>query len=257
MLNPNLIRQKSFEYVKNGYDPNSVNHYLNELADTISQLIADNNIKDEKMATLVESINEMREEKDAVTNALVTAQKEAARIVKEAEEKSNEMIESAKTEQVRITEQNAEECERIIKEHKEKCAQLIKENTEETQAKIFAIRRAYDEQKEALKKLKAETTYFKSELTDLYKKQLLLIMDIPEVSDEELAAYEKEEAEKIEAENKAKEEAANEAAKEIEANLEKVEHQERTEHLDEILNTGSFDPIMKTDYNDLKFGKNN
>ena len=68
------------------------------------------------------------------------------------------MIESAKTEQVRIAEQNAEECDRIIREHKDKCAELIRENTADTQKKIVAIRKAYEDQKEAFNKLQAEVT---------------------------------------------------------------------------------------------------
>lgn len=259
MLKPSNIKGKSFETVKNGYDPDAVNSFLSEIADCVAELIADNAENEEKIVKLVEKINEYRADEDAIGVALVSAQKEAARVVNEAQAKADAMIESAKTEQVRIAEQNASECERIIKEHKEKCAALIKENTEATQAKVLAIRRAYDEEKDAFEKLKAEVTYFKSDLTELYKKQLLLIMDIPEVSNEELEQYEQEEVKKAEAQAQAVLDAETvQKDREIPETEEKTEEQENQERIEELLNTGSFEPVIpKNNYNDLKFGKNN
>lgn len=256
MLKPSIIRGKTFDTIKNGYDPDAVNNFLAEIADYVAELTAENAENEEKIVKLVEKINEYRADEDAIKIALVSAQKESARVIGEAKAKAEEMIDSAKTEQVRIAEQNASECERIIKEHKEKCAALIKENTEATQAKVLAIRRAYDEEKEAYDKLKAEITYFKSDLTELYKKQLLLIMDIPEVSSEELEQYEKEEIEKAAEAEKVAAEAENES--EIPEVEEKTEEMEQQERLEELLNTGSFEPVIpKNNYSDLKFGKNN
>ena len=247
MLKPSMIRSRSFNTVKNGYDPDEVDSFLSEVAELVSELSADTSEKDEKIATLVEKVNQYRSDEEAITTALISAQKESARVISEAQAKADEMIESAKTEQVRITEQNAAECDRIIKEHKEKCAALIKENTDATQAKVLAIRRAFNEEKESLDKLKAEVTYFKSDLTELYKKQLLLIMDIPEISNEELEQYEQEELEK-----------ARLAAQAEPVEEEYSEEQESQERLEELLNTGSFEPVIpKNNHNDLKFGKNN
>ena len=251
-----MISGRDFETVKNGYDPDAVNSFLNEIADSVAELNSRNAENEEKIVKLVERINEYRADEDAIKVALINAQKESARVVGDAQAKADEMIESAKTEQVKIAEQNAEECERIIKEHKEKCAEMIKENTEETQAKILAIRRAYDEEKEAYEKLKAEVTYFKSDLTALYKKQLLLIMDIPEITEEELKQYEQEEIEKAKAE--AQKEAEEAERIEAEEQAEKESEQENQQRLEELLNTGSFEAVIpKNSYTDLKFGKNN
>lgn len=254
MLKPGMIRSRSFNTVKNGYDPDEVDNFLSEVADLVSELSSDNSEKDEKIATLVEKVNQYRSDEEAITTALISAQKESARVISEAEAKAEEMINSAKTEQVRITEQNAEECDRIIREHKEKCAELIKENTDATQAKVLAIRRAFNEEKEALDKLKAEVTYFKSDLTELYKKQLLLIMDIPEISNEELEQYEQEELEKARLAAEAEQEKENEEVVEEEYS----EEEDTQERIDELLHTGSFEPVIpKNSHNDLKFGKNN
>lgn len=257
MLRPSNIKGRTFETVKNGYDPEAVNSFLNEIADYVAEVNQFNEDSEAKIMKLVEKINEYREDEEAIKVAMISAQKESNRIISEAKTQASEMIESAKTEQVRIAEQNAEECDRIIREHKDKCAELIRENTADTQKKIVAIRKAYEDQKEAFNKLQAEVTYFKANLTELYNKQLHLIMDIPQMSEDDLKEYEDqvqraidaaEEAERIESERASR-------AAEIEAAQEINETQERIE---ELLHTGSFDPVIpKNTYNDLKFGKNN
>lgn len=257
MLRPSNIKGRTFETVKNGYDPDAVNSFLNEIADYVAEVNQFNEDSEAKIMKLVEKINEYREDEEAIKVAMISAQKESNRIISEAKAQASEMIESAKTEQVRIAEQNAEECDRIIREHKDKCAELIRENTADTQKKIVAIRKAYEDQKEAFNKLQAEVTYFKANLTDLYNKQLHLIMDIPQMSEDDLKEYEDqvqkaidaaEEAERIESE-RASRTAEIEAAQEI---------NETQERIEELLHTGSFDPVIpKNTYNDLKFGKNN
>lgn len=257
MLKPSNIRGKTFDAVKNGYDPDAVNSFLNEIADYVTELNQLNEDNEAKIIKLVEKVNEYREDEDAIKVAMISAQKESNRIISDAKKQASDMIESAKTEQVKIAEQNAEECDRIIREHKDKCAELIRENTVDTQKKIVAIRKAYEDQKEAFDKLQAEVTYFKANLTELYNKQLHLIVEIPQLSEDDLKNYEDqvqraidaaEEAEKIEAEN---------AARTAEA-VDIQETNEAQERIEELLNTGSFDPVIpKNTYNDLKFGKNN
>lgn len=259
MLKPSNIKGKTFDTVKNGYDPDAVNSFLNEVADYVSELNQINEDNDAKIMKLVEKINEYREDEEAIKVAMISAQKESNRIISDAQIQASEMIDSAKTEQVRIAEQNAEECERIIREHKDRCAELIRENTVDSQKKIVAIRKAYQDQKDAFDQLQAEVTLFKANLTELYNKQLHLIMEIPQISESELQAYEEkvqeaidaaEEAERIEAEKA--ELAAQQAAAEAQ------ERAEAQEKLDEMLNTGSIEPVIhKNTYNDLKFGKNN
>lgn len=257
MLKPSNIKGKTFDTVKNGYDPDAVNSFLSEVADYVAEVNQLNEDSEAKIMKLVEKINEYREDEEAIKVAMISAQKESNRVINEAKAKATEMIESAKTEQVRIAEQNASECDRIIREHKDKCAELIRENTADTQRKILAIRKAYDDQKDAFDKLQAEVTYFKANLTELYNKQLHLIMDIPQLSEDDLREYENQVQKAIDAEEEAERIREEEAIKAAEA--EKIQETNTAqEKIEELLNTGSFDPVIpKNTYNDLKFGKNN
>lgn len=177
MLNPNNIKGKTFDTEKNGYSKEDVKEFLGQVAKDYAEVVKANQDTEAKIIKLVEKINEYREDEEAIQQALVVAQKESNKILTEAKTQAHDMIESAKTEQVRLAEQSASECERIVKEHKEKCAELIRTNTEITEKKINEVRAAYDEELAKFENLKAEVTQFKADLTQLYNKQIRLIME--------------------------------------------------------------------------------
>jgi cell division initiation protein len=209
----------------------------------------------------VDKINEYREDEDAIKSAMVYAQKESNKLINDAKAKARDMIESAKTEQVRLSEQSAAECEKIIAEHKANCAELIKQQTESTQQEILDIQANYESEKAALEDLRAQVTYFKTELTELYTKQLALIMQIPQMADDELEEYENGyDDEYADDEYYDDEEYYEEFSDEEYYEDEQETEDEKTaeqKHIDEVLNTASFEPIIpKADVADLQFGKN-
>lgn len=269
MLTADTIKSKSFETVRNGYDPEAVRAFLAQIANDYAAAVSANQENEEKIIKLAEKINEYREDEEAIKSALIVSQRESNKIINEAKAQARDMIESAKTEQVRLSEQSASECERIIREHKENCARLIKENTEITQQKIMEIRAQYNDEKTEYENLKMEVNMFKSQLLELYQQQLGLIMQIPDsevdekyleeveyVEEEEEIVDEEAPAEEAEA-PAAEEEPAEQPAPEAEAAAAAAEAAEtKKEHLDKILNTGSFEPVIpKENLQDLQFGK--
>lgn len=259
MLSPNNIKGKSFDTEKNGYSKDDVNEFLAQVAEDYAEVVKANQDTEAKIIKLVEKINEYREDEDAIQQALVVAQKESNKILTEAKTQAHDMIESAKSEQVRLAEQSAAECERIVKEHKEKCAELIRNNTEITEKKINEIRAAYDEELEKYENLKAEVTQFKADLTQLYNRQIRLIMEIPtfEPATDDAAEETVEEEQTEEVQETAPEQTEEPEAENDAAETESVPVTD-SEHVEKILNTGSFDPVIpKTAPAELKFGKNN
>lgn len=258
MLSPNNIKGKSFDTEKNGYSKDDVNEFLAQVAEDYAEVVKANQDTEAKIIKLVEKINEYREDEEAIQQALIVAQKESNKILTEAKTQAHDMIESAKSEQVRLAEQSAAECERIVKEHKEKCAELIRNNTEITEKKINEIRAAYDEELEKYENLKAEVTQFKADLTQLYNRQIRLIMEIPtfepatdDAAEETVEEEQTEEVQETAPEQTEEPEAENDAETESAPVTD-------SEHVEKILNTGSFDPVIpKTAPAELKFGKNN
>lgn len=261
MFNPNNIRNKGFSVQKSGYDMDEVSDYLKDVADDYAALVKENQEKDVKINKLVEKVNELLADKDAITDALVNAQKEARKIVNDAKQQAKEMVDGAKSEQMRLAEQSAAECEKIVTEHKEKCAQLIRDNTAITEKKINTIRTAYEDELARYKQLQADVTYFKANLIELYKEQIQLVMDLPTMSEQELNEYEESFDENGNYVPKAAEPAPSQAAAEPEAPAPQAvipSGESEEARVDKILNTGSFEPVIpKSTLNDLQFGKNN
>lgn len=261
MMTASNIRSKSFEAERNGFNQVEVNSFLAQVANDYAALEAENAENEEKIAKLVEKITEYKEDEDAIKGALLSAQKEAAKIISDAKSKASAMVDSAKSEQRKLAEQSASECEKIVREHKDRCAALIKENTEITEQKINALREAYEEEKAAYEELRAEVTYFKSELTSLYQEQIKLVMQLPTLSVEELEAYENGEGEyyeEEEAETAAETAAAAPEQQPAEQPEQNAAPTASAAELDKILNTGSFEPVIpKPNPDDLQFGKKN
>ncbi|MCR5022581.1 DivIVA domain-containing protein [Ruminococcus sp.] len=262
MMTAKSIKSAAFESEKNGYSQAQVDRFLAEVAKEFADLEAENAESEEKIAKLVEKITEYKEDEDAIKGALLSAQKEAAKIINDAKNKANAIVDGAKSEQRKLAEQSAAECEKIVREHKERCAALIKENTEITEQKINALRNAYDDEKAAYDELRAEVTYFKANLTSLYQQQIKLVMELPTLSDAELEAYENGEDEyydedgyEYEDEKDVVEEFVNDDTPEQPYQPETTAS---TAELDKVLNTGSFDPVIhKPNPDDLQFGKKN
>lgn len=264
MFNPNNIRNKGFSVQKSGYSTDEVSDYLHDVADDYAALVKENQEKDAKIEKLVEKVNELLADKDAITDALVNAQKEARKIINDAKQQSKEMVDGAKSEQMRLAEQSAAECERIVTEHKEKCAQLIRDNTAVTEKKINTIRAAYEDELARYKQLQADVTYFKANLIELYKEQIQLVMDLPTMTEEELDEYESSFDENGNYVPKEAEPAVSKPSDEekdaapVADNAANAAAETEAARVDKILNTGSFEPVIpKSTLNDLQFGKNN
>ncbi|WP_294470802.1 DivIVA domain-containing protein [uncultured Ruminococcus sp.] len=261
MMTANSIKAKDFTSERNGYSQAEVDSFLSQVANDYAALEAENAENEEKIAKLVEKVAEYKEDEDAIKSALLSAQKEAAKILSDAKNKAAAMVDSAKSEQRKLAEQSAAECEKIVREHKERCAALIKENTEITESKINALRDAYDDERAAYDELRAEVTYFKSQLTSLYQEQIKLVMQLPTLTDEELEAYENGDGEYYD-DDEYYEDEQKDTVDEIPAPASNPVSQPAptasAAELDKVFSTGAFDPVIpKPNPDELQFGKKN
>lgn len=98
MITAQDIREKTFEQAKfggKGYDMNSVDDFLEELADEITAAQKENAVLKSKMKVLVDKIEEYRANEEALNMAILSAQKLAVQIESEARQRAAAMIEDA------------------------------------------------------------------------------------------------------------------------------------------------------------------
>ena len=96
MITAQDIREKTFEKARlNGYDMASVDDFLEELADDITASQKENAVLKSKMKVLVDKIEEYRANEEALNMAILSAQKLAVQIEKDARERASAMLEEA------------------------------------------------------------------------------------------------------------------------------------------------------------------
>ena len=98
MLTPQEVSSRSFtKAVMGGYNMAMVDEFLDELTDDYTALFKENAALKAKMKVLVEKVEEYRATEDSMRATLLTAQRMADTIIREAEVKRDEMLAAAKT----------------------------------------------------------------------------------------------------------------------------------------------------------------
>ena len=96
MITAQDIREKTFEKSRiNGYDMASVDDFLEQLADELAAAQRDNAVLKQKMKVLVDKIEEYRANEEALNLAILSAQKLAVQIEKDARQRADEMLADA------------------------------------------------------------------------------------------------------------------------------------------------------------------
>lgn len=95
MITPQDIREKVFERAVRGYDMETVDEFLDDIAADYTALVKENSSLKSKMRVLVEKIEEYRQTEDSMRLALLSAQKMSSQIEAEAKEKAESIVAEA------------------------------------------------------------------------------------------------------------------------------------------------------------------
>lgn len=189
MITPSQIKEKVLSTASHGYDIDETNEFLQQIEESFSAIYDENKELYRKMEILAAKIEEYRAEEDSIKDTLLTAQKAASKVEKEAQEKSEKLLaDSANTVQNTVMEAKAK-AEKIISEAREYAADITKEKTEAAEAILSEAREKADKEladakadaagllteaknisQELLSKSKDEKDYYES-LTNNLKKE--------------------------------------------------------------------------------------
>ena len=96
MLTPQEVSERAFQKASfGGYHMGQVDEFLDVLTADYTALYNENAVLKSKMKVLVDKVEEYRATEDAMRKALMTAQRMADDLVREAEEKKNSMLKEA------------------------------------------------------------------------------------------------------------------------------------------------------------------
>ncbi len=151
MLTIDEIREVSFRRAgKNGYNAADVDEFIDDVTDTVEQLLAEKNDCLRKMDILAGKIEQYREDEETVRNALLTSQKLSDTKIREAQDKADYLIKSAER---------------------------------RSRAILTEAEMATEREKDKFEALHAETAKLRSEIIALYKKHLAMVEEMPKEED--------------------------------------------------------------------------
>ena len=156
MLTPQEVSTHAFtKAVMGGYNMAMVDEFLDELTDDYTALYKENAALKAKLKVLVEKVEDYRATEDSMRATLLTAQKMADSIVREAEAKRDEIMNQAET---------------------------------QAQEKIAQLRREIGESEDRLRQGQQELAKFIAASRDICNQQLAYLDQLPQLPVEQPAA---------------------------------------------------------------------
>lgn len=167
-MNLNDITSKRFEKSAFGYKNEEVDDYLKEVSREVARVTSEKDELEKKIQILADKVREYRQDEDALKDALLGAQKQAHKVVAEANAKAKNIIEEAEI----------------------KADSLVSETTKREEEKVTQIKAEIDKENKNLTRVQKDVADFKKSLFEMYKAHLEMISSLPEGEGEEEAVFE-------------------------------------------------------------------
>lgn len=238
MLTPAKITNHHFEASgRNAYKAESVDSFIKEVAESYEQMFRENGEMFKKINLLAQRLEEYRNDEDNIRNALLTAQRAAEKITKDAQAKAEQLVDEVKdrtaNERERLDAVANEmltkakyDAEAIIEDAKKQAQSILDKAILDSKEASVSARSDMIKEIAALDTMKQEVTKFKQQILADYAAQIELINQLPEVVIEKMTAEEK--AAEAEQESEPAEETVTETV--VEAD-ESVEEKAATEEI--------------------------
>ena len=176
MLTPQEVSSHAFaKAMMGGYNMAAVDEFLDVLTDDYTNLYKENAALKSKLKVLVEKVEEYRATEDSMRATLLTAQKMADSIVKEAETKRDEMLAAAEI----------------------KCKRMQADAESGAKAKMTRYEQELSAAEARLQKGQQDLNRFISEVRDLCLKELAVLELLPQAEVQVAAPVVEEPAEEV------------------------------------------------------------
>ncbi len=188
MITAKDIRESTFSRAARGYKVDEIDEYLEKVADSVEKLTEENKTLVKKMEILASKVQEYREDEDNIRAALITAQRSADAIVKEAkrsvegsvaeaETKAKAIVDDANSEASKILSDARTSAESLVEETKKKASAVLAEAKNKAETMVTEAREGSRKETENFELMKRKALEFRSALLQLYKEQFEIIKD--------------------------------------------------------------------------------
>lgn len=192
MITAHDIRTCVFSRAGRGYKIQDVDDFLEEAAESMERLQKENEELIRKLEVLADRIQEYRNDEDSIRSALLTAQKSADRILKEANEQKESIIDDARQQaedmlrlshdkSLAIATETKERATEVLAEAKDKASHLLMDAKQKSEAMLSEAVEGCRVEKKYLDFLKEQEQSFRQEIVEMYKRQFELLKRGPEI----------------------------------------------------------------------------
>lgn len=126
MISANEIRNRQISVTQMGYDKTEVNALLDEAAQTVDAYAAQSQELFHKLEVLAAKVEEYRDEEDSIKAALITAEKMAEKIKKEAKETAEDLTAKTEKQVTILIDSSNKRADDIVENAKAKEAEAVK-----------------------------------------------------------------------------------------------------------------------------------
>ena len=89
MLAPHELKNKQFQKIFKGYNPQEVDEYIEFLLDKYTEAYRENNELERKLRIVVTNLDEIKDEEESIRSTLISAQKMAEKIIADANDRAD------------------------------------------------------------------------------------------------------------------------------------------------------------------------
>ncbi len=168
-----------FSFIK-GYVCADVDNFVDEVTETVKSL-------ESKIAELEEQIKVHEEKADSVQNAIITAEMAAKNLMKEASSKAEKIMSEAVEKSKKIVEESEKTAQNNFYESSEKAKMILDDALSSSAQCVEENNKIIEDQKVYISVLQDESSKFKANLLEMYKKQVEFVEKLP--CDEDCKKY--------------------------------------------------------------------
>lgn len=192
----NDIREKKFEVVKRGYNPEEVDGFLREVGTTVDSLYNNKTDLLKKMEILASKVEDYRKDEDSIQEALLGAQKlgksvvttaneKAQQLTKESEERSEQMVVMARADADKLINDAKVVAQELLVKAKAESKRMVADAQQNVDTVIRNTKYDIEKEQNNLVRMQREVSSFKANLLEVYRSHIDLIKNLPEIEIEE------------------------------------------------------------------------
>lgn len=190
MLLPAQIQGHQFQMTRGMYKAGEVDNFLSDVFTSYDQMFRENGDLIKKLELLAQKVEEYRKDEDNIRIALLTAQRMADQITREARQSAEELTEKARKETSALEAELQQKATRLLSEAEQTAsstvakANAVAESTlaqakMESERILGGVKKEVVSEQAVLDQMKKEVSEFRGKLMGMYKEHIERINDMP------------------------------------------------------------------------------